>query len=121
MKKAVINPKNEDEECFRYAVIEALHNEEIGKDPQRVSKLKPFAERYNWRGLEFPVAFKEIGKFEKNNSAVNVLFVSEKRVFIARRAELNSKRSKQVTLLMITDGENRHYIAVKSLSRLLCL
>ena len=34
-KKAVINPRNEeDDECFKWAVIAALHHEEIGKDPQ---------------------------------------------------------------------------------------
>ena len=33
-KKAVINPKNEnEEECFKWAVIAALHHKEIGKDP----------------------------------------------------------------------------------------
>ena len=29
-KKAVINPQNKDEECFKWAVIGALHYEEIG-------------------------------------------------------------------------------------------
>ena len=28
-KKAVINPQNKDEECFKWAVMEALHYEEI--------------------------------------------------------------------------------------------
>ena len=28
-KKAVINPQNKDEECFKWAVIEALHQEEV--------------------------------------------------------------------------------------------
>ena len=36
-KKAVINPKNENnEECFKWAVTVALHHEEIGKNPQRI-------------------------------------------------------------------------------------
>ena len=102
-------------------VIAALHYEEIGKNSQRVSKLKPFIERYNWKGLKFPMALNKIGKFEKNNPgiAVNVIFMSEKRIFIARRSKFNSKRDKQVNLLMITDGENKHYTTVKSLSKLL--
>ena len=34
-KKAVINPKNEeDEECFKWAIITALHHEGIGNDLQ---------------------------------------------------------------------------------------
>ena len=120
-KKAVINPKNEDEECFKWAVVASLHHEAIEKDPQRVSKLRPFAEQYDWEGLEFPMALNKISKFEKRNPeiAVNVLFVSKKNIFIARRSEFNGKRGKQANLLMIVDGENRHYTAVKSLSRLL--
>ena len=120
-KKAVINPKNEDEDCFKWAIIAALHHEEIGNNPERISKLRPFAERLNWEGLEFPMALNKISKFEKRNPeiAVNVLFVSKKSIYIARRSEFNSKRGKQVNLLMIVDGENRHYTAVKSLSRLL--
>ena len=120
-KKAVINPKNEDEECFKYAVVAALHHEVISDHPERVSKLRPFVERYNWEGLEFPMALNKISKFEKRNLeiAVNVLFVSKKNIFIARRSEFNGKRGKQANLLMIVDGENRHCTAVKSLSRLL--
>ena len=144
-KKAVINPKNTDEECFKWAVIASLHHEEIGKNPQRITKLKLFKERYNWEGLKFPMAINEIGKFEKNNSevAVNVLFTSKNEddeeisaleclrylfqeeklkggtFYIARRSDYNCKRKKQVNSLMIVDGENRHYTAVKNLSRLL--
>ena len=42
VKKAVINPKNEDEECFKWAVVAALHCEEISVNPERISKLRPF-------------------------------------------------------------------------------
>lgn len=65
-KKALINPKNKkDEECFKWAVIASLHHEEIGRDPQRISKLEPFAKRYKWNGLKFPISVNRIKKFEK--------------------------------------------------------
>ena len=118
-KKAVINPKNEeDEECFKWAVIAALHHEHISNNPERITKLRPFAD---WKGLEFPMALNKICKFEKSNSdiVVNVLFVHDKSICIARRSEFNSKRSKQANLLMIIDWENRHYVVIKSLSKLL--
>ena len=75
-KKAVINPQNKDEECFKWTVIEALHHEEIKHHPERISLLRPYENQYNWKGLEFPVSIKKIDKFEKNNPgiAVNVLF-----------------------------------------------
>ena len=35
-KKAKINQQNKDEECFKWAVIRALHHEEIKKNHQRI-------------------------------------------------------------------------------------
>ena len=123
-KKAVINPQNKDEECFKWAVIAALHHEEIKKDHQRISRLRPYEKQYNWEGLEFPVSIKKIDKFEKNNPgiAVNVLFSNKKMkiyIYTARRSERNVKCKKQVNLLMIVDGEKRHYTTIKFISRLL--
>ena len=46
-KKATINPKNKDNECFKYAITVALNYERIKKDPQRISKTKPFIDQYN--------------------------------------------------------------------------
>ena len=37
-KKAAINPQNEDNECFKYAIIVALNHEKIEKTPQRYIK-----------------------------------------------------------------------------------
>ena len=41
-KKATINPKNSDNNCFQYAITIALNHQSIKKDPQRISKIKPF-------------------------------------------------------------------------------
>ena len=46
-KKATKNPKNKDNECFKYAIALALNHEKIKKDPQRISKIKPFIDNYN--------------------------------------------------------------------------
>ena len=122
-KKAVINPKKKDEECFKWAVIGALHHEEIKKDHQRISRPRPYEKQYNWKGLEFPVSIKKIDKFEKNNPgiAVNVLFSKKKsqNIYTVRRSEHNMECKKQVNLLMIEDGGKRHYTAIKNISRLL--
>ena len=95
-KKAVINPKNEDEQCFKWAVIAALHHEEIKKDHQRISRVQHYEDQYNWNGVEFPLAIQKIGKFGKNNPGivVNVLFNKKKSIYTARKSELNRKCSK---------------------------
>ena len=122
-KNAVINTQNEDEECFKWAAIKALHQEEIKHHPERISLLRPYENQYNWKGSEFPVSIKKIDKFEKYNPgiAVNVLFCKKKsqNIYTVCRSERNMKCKKQVNLLIIVDGENRHYTAIKSISRLL--
>ena len=65
-KKAIVNPNNVDEECFKWSVITV---EKVGmKDPQRVSNIRKYKDNYDWSGLEFPVSIKDIGKFETNNN-----------------------------------------------------
>ena len=46
-KKATINPKNNDNKCFQYALTVALNYEQIGKDPQRITKIKPFIDQHS--------------------------------------------------------------------------
>ena len=41
-KKATINPKNNDDNCFQYALTAALNYLNIKSHPERVSNLKPF-------------------------------------------------------------------------------
>ena len=116
-RKAVINPQNGDEECFKWAIIGADKWMDIDSHPERVSNLREFADNYDWSGLEFPVSLKQIGKFEaKNNISVNVLGLEGKDIYILR----NSDRSDQeINLLMISEDGINHYTAIKSLSRLL--
>ena len=44
-KKATINPKNNDDKCFQYALTVPLNHEQIKKDPQRITKIKPFIDQ----------------------------------------------------------------------------
>ena len=119
----MINPQNNDEQCFKWAAITALHHEVIKNNLERIRLLRPYENQYNWEGLKFPVSIKKIAKFEKNNPGivVNVLFSNKKsqNIYTARRSERNVKCKKQVNLLMIVDGKNSHYTAIKSIYRLL--
>ena len=114
-KKAIVNPHNDDEECFKWSVITA---ENAGmKDPQRVSNLRKFMDYYDWSGLEFPVSVKDIGKFEtRNNISVNVLAVEGRDIYIQRKGQ---RVGQEINLLMVSEDGIRHYTAIKSLSRLL--
>ena len=121
-KKSTINPKNNDDKCFQYAVTLALNLDKIKKDPQRVSKIKPFIEKYNWEDIDFPSTSKDWKKFECNNEvALNILYVpyNTKQINIAYKSKNNLTHKRQIILLMISDGQKWHYLVVKNLSRLL--
>ena len=75
-KKSTINPKNNDDKCFQYAVTLALNLDKIKKDPQRVSKIKPSIAKYNWEDIDFPSTSKEVDFTSTNNEvALNILYV----------------------------------------------
>ena len=75
-KKSTINPKNNDDKCFQYAVTLALNLDKIKNDPQRISKIKHFMEKYNWGDIDFPSTSKDWKKSECNNEVtLNNLYV----------------------------------------------
>ena len=121
-KKSPINPKNNDEKCFQYAVTLALNIDRIKKDPQRISKIKPFIDQYNWKDIEFPSTGKDWRRFELNDKvALNILCIphNTKKIQLAYKSKNNLTCDKQVILLMITNGEKWHYLTVKKLPGLL--
>ena len=78
-KKAIINPKIEDQECFKWAVIEASRWEEINNNPERISKLKRFEKDFDLSGIGFSVSIKDIKKFEfRNQISINLLAIEGK-------------------------------------------
>ena len=77
-KKAIINPKNSDLECFKWAVIAAMRWEEIGKNPEKITKLKRFENDFDWTGVGFPVSFRTIKRSEyQKQISTNVLAVED--------------------------------------------
>ena len=115
-KKANINLKNNDNKCFQYALTVVLNYQNIKKDPQRISKIEPFINQYDWKEVDFPSHQKDW-----KSIALNVLFVpyNTEKIRLAYKSKYNTKRGNQVILLMITDGQKWHYLALKKLSALL--
>ena len=71
-KKPKINPKDNDNNCFQYALTVALNYKYIKKDPQRISKIKPFINQYNSKEVDFPSEQKDWKKFELNNKSISL-------------------------------------------------
>ena len=72
-KEAIINNNN----SFKNALDDVLNCQTIKTNPEEISKLKPYINRYNWKGIELPVGPKDWIKFELNNKkmASNIFFI----------------------------------------------
>ena len=115
-KKSTINPKNNDYKCFQYAVTLALNLDKINDHPERI------IEQYNCKDIDFPSTSKDWKKIELNNEIARcILYVphNTKKIEITYKSKHNLTREKQVILLMISNGENWHYLTIENLSRLL--
>ena len=114
--------KNKDGKCFQYALTVALNYGQIKDHPERISKIKPFTDQYNWKEIDFPSHGKDWKKFESNNksTALNILYVpyNTEKIRHAYKSKYHLTRKNQVILLIIADGKKWHYLAVKSLSAL---
>ena len=55
IKNATINSINKKgNKCFQCTVTIVLNHEEIKEDPQRITEIKPFINKSNWEGIQFP-------------------------------------------------------------------
>ena len=87
-KRAIINPRNYNNECFKWAIIAAMKCEEIGKDCQRVSKHRQYEDEFDWSSIKFPTSTRDIGRFESGNEiSVNVLAVENKQIYICKKEQ----------------------------------
>ena len=71
---AIINPQNEDDKCFLYAVGVSVFSDELGnKNLGRITKkLLKCCERLNIDNINFPASIKDIEQFEKDNSDISI-------------------------------------------------
>ena len=113
--KSLINLQNKDNECFRWCHIRHLNPQE--KDPQRIKKTdKEYISKLDYSSIEFPVTIKQMNKIEKqNNICINLFGYEEKQkfpIFISKE-----KFTDHMELLLITEGENNHYVLIKDFNK----
>ena len=95
-KKATINPENNDNNCFQYAITIALNHQSIKKDAQRISKIKLFIDQYKWKETEFPA--KLIKDCKNLNQIINQLLLTSYiylivlKIMLAYKSKYNHKR-----------------------------
>ena len=121
-KKAVLNIKNEDNFCFLWSVLAALHP--VESNSNRVTKYSQFQQELNITNLKFPLVVSDVVKFEKLNATISVnVFTFEDRSSCIYPVYVTSFKGRQrhVNLLLIVDDKTgkSHYTVIRNMSRLL--
>jgi hypothetical protein len=121
-KKCCINIKNDDDRCLMYCVLYHIHQKEILKDADRVSKYKPFLNEFNWSNIKFPVSLNDISKVEKLiDYGINIFDYDDNITRPRRMSE--RKDDKIINLLSIGDRVNnvniKHFVYIKKLDVLI--
>ena len=118
-KKAIVNVKNQDDECLKWALLAALHP--VKKDPQRVNKYMQFKE-LRFTEVDFPTPLSQMPKVERlNNLAINV-FGYSKQAGIHPLYLTKDLTPDPINLLMITEVKDgkvfSHYCWIKNFDKL---
>ena len=118
-KKAIINVKNRDNQCLKWALRAALFPPQDGKNLQRPSRY-PFNDGKNYEGIDFPTPLKQIDKLEaQNKNLVINVFGWENNSVIVHRISRKEPNVPRINLMLIESGLIQHYCYVKRESALL--
>jgi len=117
LKRAVVNVKSNDNACFAWAVVAALHP--AAKNSERTNEYPHYSTVLNLCGIEFPMTLPQISKFERQNTVSVNAFSPEGDSIVPLRLT-SDKREKHVNLLYVADPRNNeaHFACIKYLSRL---
>ena len=119
-KQAIINMKNQDDECFKWNVLRALYPKD--NHPERIDKdLKSKQDSINMKGIKYPVNFRGIDNFESQNPGISISVLGynkDERVYPLKINRYTGCEH-DIVLLLLKDGKNSHYCLVKNLSALL--
>ena len=97
MKK--INPKSWDIDSVKYSILISLHYYDISFHPERISKLKPFENKYNFIDIT-------PNKFETNNPNIS------SRIFGENNKRLYSSKNNSTNKAQIVKLKNDRYVAI---------
>lgn len=134
-KRAILNIKNDDNECFRWSVLAALHPVDSKENPNRKSKYVEFKDELDFTGIEFPVKLDDIEKFEKlNDISINVLYNQGEIIRTALFSEYKSTKDIVINLFLVIEEQEYnisedlvlddivdkcHYTLINNVSRLI--
>lgn len=116
LKRAIVNPKNVDQQCFKHAVL-SRHYTGTGKGAVWRARVARYEGLYNFDSISFPTPLSQVKKFARqNNMSINIYGVDKKHVYpiIVNKA----RKQNHVDLLYLSRGKKTHYTYIRNMSRL---
>ena len=117
-RRALLNIRNKDEFCFLHCINAAVNPAK--SNDCLVSSYPPLEElKLNLRSIDFPIALRDIPKFErKNQYSVNVFGMGEDDFIQIWHRTSNYRKGKHVNLFLLQNGEKKHFDLIRNMSRL---
>ena len=108
---SILNIQNKDDKCFLWSILAHLHVVPPHQHGYRVEKYVPYENELNMEGITYPVAVKDVPKFEKQNDiSINVFGYEDGYypLYISR-----DQKERHVNLLLLEDKGKTHYCLIK--------
>ena len=99
-----INPKSSDEESFMYSILISLHYYDISCNPERLSNLRLYINKYNFTD------FTAKG-FQINNPDISLTIIDENKNTLYRPSNIGNNKAQVVKL------KDNRYAAIKPIKK----
>ena len=115
-KCGLINIRNDDNLCFKWCML--YHQSKKEHHSERISVLKKIVDKYDYSNITFPAGLTDIEQFEINNKDVKITIFEYVKEEIRVFRQSKKIATDEIFLLRLDDGENNHYVYIKSMSNL---
>ena len=97
-----INHKSSDEESFMYSILISLHYYNIYSNPERLSNLRSYINKYNFTDITAK-------GFEINNPDISLTIIDEDKNILCRPSNIGNNKAQVVKL------KDNRYAAIKQI------
>ena len=105
--------------CFLWSILAGIYPVDCEHNLNRLTHYKSHRHELNTTGLSFPMSVRDVPKFENLNPNISVsVSVFEERQLIPLYLSPHRNRQHTIYLLLLSDGNTRHYTLIRNLSRL---
>jgi len=118
--QTVINVKNNDNRCFKWAVLSALYPVDYRQHLYRPASYMGHLGELNFTDVSFPVKVSDVTKFKRQNPDLSVNIFGWKSGLYP--LHVSKQVGREIDLLLLTDPEEpekTHYVWIKDLARML--